>query len=112
MFATIKKRKVSPANKLTQEVINILNHRNNYVHRINNAPTQHRKNTVTKGFPDIAGTTKKGLFLGVEIKIGDDKQSVEQKEFEISVKDKGGYYFVVSSIEQLYNFINIYYANI
>jgi hypothetical protein len=112
MFATINKRRVSPANKLTQEVINILNSRNNYVHRINNAPTQRRKNTVTKGFPDIAGTSKKGLFLGVEIKIGNDIQSIEQQEFEISVKNRGGFYFVISSIEQLYNFINIYYANI
>jgi hypothetical protein len=102
---------VSPANKLTQEVIKILNDRGNKVHRINNTPVQRRKGTTTKGVPDVEGIGKKGLYVGVEIKTT-DKQSKDQEIFEAEIKSRGGIYFIVHNLEELYNFINVHYHNI
>lgn len=112
-FATLdtRRRKASPANKLTQEVIKILNARGNFVWRNNNLATPGRKNNVLKGVPDIIGVTKKGMFIGIEIKI-EDKQSEDQKAFEKTVRDLNGFYFIIHNLEELYNFINIYYYNI
>lgn len=112
-FVTLdtRRRKTSPANKLTQEAIKILNARGNFVYRNNALATPGRKNNVKKGQPDIVGVTKKGCFLGFEIKI-DDKQSEDQKEFQAEIISRGGYCFVIHNIEELYKFINIYYHTI
>jgi len=107
---TIAKKK-SPANELTQEAIRILNHRGNFVYRNNALATPGRKNNVKKGQPDIVGVSKKGFYLGIEIKIN-DKQSQDQKEFQTEVISRGGQYLVIHNLEELYNFINIYYYTI
>lgn len=52
------------------------------------------------GSPDIIGILNVnglGLFLGLEVKVGRDKQSVYQINFEKMVKSFGGLYFVCHS---------------
>lgn len=47
------------------------------------------------GSPDIIGIMPGGTFLGVEVKVGRDRQSVDQSCFEAHVVRAGGYYFLV-----------------
>ena len=64
-----------------------------------------------KGWPDIVGLWSStynlslrhepGKFFGVEIKLGRDVQSDEQRESERRIKRAGGLYFVVDSMETL-----------
>lgn len=50
-----------------------------------------RRNNVFKGVPDIIGFNKKtGQFIGVEIKVGNDKASSEQMWFLSLLKRSGG----------------------
>lgn len=55
-----------------------------------------------RGLPDII-VIKGGNFVGLEVKRPGAKQSLEQKEFEKRVKDEGGEYYVVHSIEEVQN---------
>ncbi len=52
------------------------------------------------GSPDIC-VVKDGFFIGLEIKTSKGKQSEGQKEFEKKLKDAGGEYYVVRSLEKL-----------
>jgi len=54
-----------------------------------------------KGSPDIIGMTKQGQFLGVECKAGKNDQSIEQMDFEASIKDNGGIYILAYSVDDL-----------
>ena len=50
-----------------------------------------RKNNVFKGVPDIIGFHKKtGRFIGVEIKTGSDRVSMEQAHFLTMLQQSGG----------------------
>lgn len=112
-FATVAK--IDTTNGLTQEVVRILNHRGNFVDRTNNVPVRKRKNTVMiKGKPDIVGTSKLGYSLNVEIKNEKtkDKQSDEQKEFQVNVIKRGGIYIIVKSIEDFYKQLETYQHSI
>lgn len=108
-FATIAKTaKIDTANGLTQEIIKVLNHRRNFVYRNNSLATPGRRNNVKKGQPDIVGVTKLGYFFGGEIKIGNDKQSDEQRKFQEDVICRGGIYLIFRSIEDFYRQLEIY----
>ena len=52
-----------------------------------------------KGIPDII-VIKDGFFIGLEIK-DKEKQSDGQKEFEKLVKQNGGEYHIIKSVDQL-----------
>ena len=52
------------------------------------------------GSPDILCVMKGGQFLGVEVKIGKDKQRDKQKLFEDIVKKIGGHYLLVKTFDQ------------
>ena len=77
--------------------------------RSNNIPPSGMKNGkqfyyktnihAKKGIPDII-VILNGDFIGLEIK-DKAKQSKEQKEFEKMVKDNGGEYYVIKSVDQL-----------
>jgi hypothetical protein len=55
-----------------------------------------------KGSPDIIAILPGGKFLGVECKVGYDKQRVEQSEFEAAIVKQGGYYLLVrNSVDRL-----------
>lgn len=56
----------------------------------------------TKGFPDLAGVYL-GIFVGIEIKVGRDRQRKEQKVMEETINKAGGLYLLVddkSPLEQ------------
>jgi VRR-NUC domain. len=60
------------------------------------------QNTLKKGVPDII-LVFKGQFIGLEVKRQGGKQSEYQLEFEKEVKENGGKYHVVSSINDVIN---------
>ena len=53
-----------------------------------------------RGIPDII-LVQQGLFVGLEVKSAIGKQSEDQKAFEKNLKDAGGRYYVVRSIEDV-----------
>lgn len=52
------------------------------------------------GSADILGLTSDGKFLAMEIKVGRDRQSEQQRRFERMIKRMGGRYFVISSADE------------
>ena len=69
-----------------------------------------------KGWPDIIGivpeyfcgdglvTPKRkriGIFIGVEVKVGRDKQSLEQREAQRRIEAAGGRYVLIHSMDDL-----------
>lgn len=64
------------------------------------------KGSSTNGTADISSTINVminlfavGLSVKWEVKIGKDKQSDDQKEYEKDIKTAGGYYFIVKSFD-------------
>jgi len=49
----------------------------------------------TKGFPDLAGLYK-GVFIGIEIKVGKDRQREEQKVMEQVINKAQGIYILLT----------------
>lgn len=52
------------------------------------------------GFPDLAGIYY-GIFIGIEIKVGKDKQRKEQKIMEKVIKEAGGIYILLTDKEPI-----------
>src|SRR5690606_35669338 len=57
---------------------------------------------VKTGVPDII-VVKDGFFIGLEVKRKGGVQSANQKEFEKGIKEAGGEYYVVRSIDDVKN---------
>jgi Holliday junction resolvase len=96
------------ANALTKQVIKILWMKGWQVWRQNNAavydPTKNifRSNSTIKGISDIIGFNKKDArFIAIEIKVGRDKLSIEQKLFLDYVNKAGGIGLEVRKIEDI-----------
>lgn len=51
------------------------------------------------GSPDIIGVLD-GRFIGVETKVGKNRQTPLQVEFEQKFRDKGGQYWLVYSLDE------------
>lgn len=61
-----------------------------------------------EGSPDIVGIleiNEVGYFLGIEVKVGKDRQSTMQKNFQRMVEGLGGFYKVCGSVDDALNFI-------
>jgi hypothetical protein len=54
----------------------------------------------SKGAPDIVAVIG-GKYIGIECKIGKNKQSEHQKEFERKLKIAGGEYWLIYTIDEL-----------
>lgn len=52
------------------------------------------------GLPDII-VIKRGIFIGLEVKIKKGRQTPSQKDFERRVKEAGAEYYVVTSIDDV-----------
>jgi hypothetical protein len=82
--------------------------RQGVAYRINNGAVYdvkkkvYRKGVQRKGVPDIIGIIN-GRFFGIEVKIGADRQSADQKEIEREINDAGGVYFVAKSYDDYLN---------
>jgi len=105
-FALVKKAfKDATANELTKTIIyDMYWVREGLAYRINNGATYdtkrqvYRKGVQRKGVPDIIGIIN-GRFIGIEVKIGRDRQSADQKEVEKEINDAGGVYFIAKSYD-------------
>jgi Holliday junction resolvase len=62
----------------------------------------YRKGVQRKGIPDIIGIIN-GTFYGIEVKIGKDRQSADQKEIEQEINAAGGVYFIAKSYDDYLN---------
>jgi len=100
------------ASALTKAIIEYCNKSGHYVYRANNVPTKQRVNTLTKGVADILGCTgrklwfkgilyESGTALAIEVKIGRDKQSLTQKDFESHYRKRGGIYIIAHKLEDV-----------
>jgi hypothetical protein len=58
--------------------------------------------TMTKGTADISATVL-GKSVKIEVKIGKDKQSPAQKEYEESINRAGGKYFLAKDFDTFIN---------
>lgn len=102
----VKKRfKDTTANDLTKTILFDFKWvREGIAYRINNGAVYdkrlgtYRKGVVRKGVPDIIGIID-GRFYGIEVKIGKDRQSADQKEVEREIKEAGGVYFIAKSYD-------------
>lgn len=65
------------------------------------------KSSMTKGSGDISATYL-GKSFKIEVKIGKDRQSDDQKEYEESVVRAGGVYIIASSFEGFINQMIVY----
>ena len=108
--ALVKKRfKDTTANDLTKTIIwDMYYVRGGVAYRINNGATYdarkkvYRAGVQRKGIPDIIGIID-GRFFGIEVKIGADRQSADQKEIEKEINDVGGVYFIAKSYDDYLN---------
>jgi len=104
-----KKFSDTTANELTKTIIWDMYHvREGVAYRINNGAVYDRKKGVyrkgvqRRGIPDIIGIIN-GRFFGIEVKIGKDRQSADQKEIEREIDDAGGVYFIAKSYDDYLN---------
>lgn len=104
--------KDSSANELTKSVVwDFVNVRGGAAYRINNGAVYdakrkaYRKGSVRKGVPDIIGVIQ-GIFFGIEIKFGNDRQSADQRTVQLEIEAAGGYYFIAKTYDDYLNKIN------
>lgn len=105
-FALVKKAfKDATANELTKTIIfDMYWVREGLAYRINNGAIYdtkrqvYRKGVQRKGVPDIIGIIN-GRFIGIEVKIGRDRQSADQKEVEKEINEAGGVYFIAKNYD-------------
>ena len=99
------------ANGLTKCIIDFIEYNGGQAERISvvsrKVAGKFVKSTMTKGTADISATIK-GLSVKIEVKIGKDKQSEEQKQYEQSILNAGGYYFIAKDFDSFYKW---YYNN-
>lgn len=100
------------ANGLTNAIIYDIQHvRGGAAYRINNGATYDRAKNIyragvtKRGVPDIIGVLD-GRFVGIEVKIGADRQSSHQREVEVEINAAGGVYFIAKTYEQYVESIN------
>ena len=91
------------ANGLTNAIIYDLVHVwGGAAYRINNGATYdgkkgvYRAGVTRRGIPDIIGVVG-GRFIGIEVKIGTDRQSAHQREVENEITQAGGFYFIAKT---------------
>ncbi len=94
------------ANGLTNAIIyDIMHVRGGAAYRINNGATYDRAKNIyragvtKRGVPDIIGVLG-GRFIGIEVKIGADRQSSHQREVEAEINAARGVYFIAKTYEQ------------
>jgi hypothetical protein len=63
------------------------------------------KGTSLNGTADISALIK-GKTIKIEVKIGKDRQSDKQKEYEKMITENGGYYLIAKDFEQITNDLN------
>lgn len=103
----VKPFKSSRANELTRSIETYINLTGHVANRINNAAVYdakkgvYRSGSVRKGIADIMATKRVehfgrvfGVTVAIEVKIGRDRQSEHQKEFQAEIERGGGVYII------------------
>ena len=97
------------ANGLTKCIIDFIQYNRGQAERISvvsrKVAGKFVKSTMTKGTADISATIK-GLSVKIEVKIGKDRQSEEQKQYEQDIVNAGGYYFIAKDFNSFYEWYN------
>lgn len=100
------------ANRITANVLRVINMQPGCVaYRINNvgvwdaAKGIHRKGNTQKGIPDVIACVR-GAFLAIEVKAGNDKQSVHQKIVEQEIGQAKGQYWLIHSTDGFLELFN------
>ena len=112
--------KTTTANGLTRAICDFLNLSGHFATRINNQGTwvkekahvnggYYRPSTQVKGIADINATVN-GRTLAIEIKIGKDRQSDAQKQYQQRIERSGGTYWIVNDFDQFYELYTAYMA--
>jgi len=105
-YPTKRKKKQSPTNELTDLVIKHIKSMGGVAYRINSTGNYNNSlgkwimSGMKKGLPDIIGILH-GRFIGIEIKIGRDKQSCDQKQRQTEIEQAGRIYLLAKNLEQL-----------
>lgn len=98
-FLCPRKFRDDSANGLTQCIVKYIELRGGFASRVNNTGIYNQRlkkyipSTSKRGLPDIISTYK-GLSLHIEVKIGRDRQSDDQKAVEFAVNGAGGLYYL------------------
>lgn len=82
------------AAELTKYAKDIFKLRQYRINRVNNIPVRRRKGTVEKGWADLQGYTKEGIYVACEIKTKNDRLSPEQMNRLHDVKLCNGLAFI------------------
>lgn len=72
-------------------------------------PIGDTKRYISFGHPgsaDILGLTSDGRFIGIEVKVGEDRQSQKQKDFEEYVNKFRGRYLLTSSTKEVQSYLD------
>jgi hypothetical protein len=96
------------ANGLTKAICDYIRLSGGYAVRINTTG-QFRagkwvKGTTRRGTADVHAVYR-GLHLSIEIKIGQDRQSIHQKKTEAEVEAAGGIYYLARDFQSFYDWI-------
>ena len=68
------------------------------------------KSTSTIGTADISATIK-GRSVKIEVKIGNDKQSEAQKQYQKNVENAGGVYFIAKDFQTFFEWYILNFVN-
>ena len=101
---------MSVSSDLTKSIINFLNYSGHLVWRNNTTgiydlkTKRFRKHHGIKGVPDIIGIHRDtGKFIGIEVKVGKDRLSADQKTFIESSTSKGAIVIVAKCLDDVIN---------
>lgn len=117
MLGPKKGKKPSASSSLTDAVIKYFKLHGGNAYRINTVGIYDkemgglRNSGMKKGLPDVIGIYK-GQFIGVEIKIGKDRQSDYQKEREQEINAAGGLYFIAKTFDQIKPLLDVVFTKV
>jgi hypothetical protein len=102
--------KTTDANSLTKAIISFIDLSGGWATRISvegryiESLKKRIPSSVKKGTADIHAVYK-GRHLSIEVKIGKDRQSEEQKDVQKSIEAAGGLYFIARTFEEFHQWI-------
>jgi len=115
MLGPKKGKKPSESSALTDAVIKYIKLHGGVAYRINTVGVYDEKlgglrnSGMKKGLPDVIGIYK-GRFLGVEIKVGKDRQSDHQKDREVEINQAGGVYLIAKTFDQIKPLLDVVFT--
>lgn len=120
-YSTSKK----PSNRLTNQIVDFLKLLGHQAERINTmgvmrdnrkvvtdvlgnrkmiGSTEWIRGGTTPGSADISATVY-GMAVKIEVKIGADRQSEKQIEYQLSVQQAGGIYYIAKDFQSFYEWV-------